>query len=152
MKLMNAIFLVGALLLIGCTLEYPIVGVSDSYNEVISGTVTSNILTGNGTIEGTSVVLNVKCKGTTATTHVPSGFGVKGQQGVGAVTCEDGRQIYATYTVTGIPTGFGEGKDQYGNSYTFSFGMSDSEATEKVSEYVKTAATRPSLPVPRAPK
>jgi hypothetical protein len=51
MKLMNSIFLVGALLLIGCTLEYPIVGVSDSYNEVISGTVTSNILTGNGTIE-----------------------------------------------------------------------------------------------------
>ena len=153
MKRIYLLLLVGAFLLFGgCTLQYPIVGISDAYNEVLSGTVTANLWTGQGAIEGTSVVLNVRCSGTAGVTYVPFGGSVAGQKGIGAITCEDGRQIQAIYTITGVPTGFGVGKDQYGNTYTFSFGMSEFEATEKVGEYVKSAATRPSLPTSKAAK
>jgi S1-C subfamily serine protease len=153
MKRIYLFLLLGAFLLFGgCTLQYPIVGISDAYNEVLSGTVTSNLWTGQGTIEGTSVVLHVRCSGTAATTYVPYGGGVAGQKGIGAITCDDGRQIQAIYTITGVPTGFGVGKDQYGNTYTFSFGMSEFEAAAKVDEYVKSAATRPSLPTSKVTK
>ena len=153
MKRIYLLLLVGAFLLFGgCTLQYPIVGISDAYNEVLSGTVTANLWTGQGAIEGTSVVLNVRCSGTAGVTSPFGGGSVAGQKGIGAITCEDGRQIQAIYTITGVPTGFGVGKDQYGNTYTFSFGMSEFEATEKVGEYVKSAATRPSLPTSKAAK
>ncbi len=143
-----------ALLLPGicaCTLQYPIIGIADNYNEVLRGTVTSNLLNGQGRLEGMSVVSGVKCSGTAAVTQVPDTWRVAGQRGVGALTCEDGRQIQASYTVTGIPmtgipTGSGVGRDQYGNGYTFSFGMSDDEAEEKVREYVRAASARPALP------
>jgi S1-C subfamily serine protease len=152
MNRIHVCFLVGALLLAGCTLQYPVVGIADGYNEVLNGIVTSNMAGGSAKIQLASVVLNVKCSGTSGVTYHPPEGRLAGQKGVGAIACEDGRQLQFSFTVTGLNGGFGVAKDQYGNGYTFSFGMSESEAAEKVNEYVKTAATRPSLPMSNAPK
>lgn len=150
MKTITYCFTVSLLIVTSaCTLQYPVVGIAKNYNEVFNGTVTANIWTGHGYIEGRALVSKVKCAGPGKVTYVPQTGNVSGQMGVVVLTCEDGRAINATYTITSHAQGFGVGKDQYGNEFTFNFGMSDLEAAARVNEYLKTAATRQPLPSSR---
>src|SRR5262250_931711 len=130
----------------GCTLRYPIVGVARGYNEVFRGTVAGSPWTGDAYVEGQALVSKVKCAGPTRVTFAPRTGSVSGQMGQGVLTCEDGRTINASYTITEHAHGIGIGKDQFGNEFTFSFGMSENEALQKTNEYLKTAASRPPLP------
>jgi S1-C subfamily serine protease len=133
-------------ILSGCTLQYPLVGTAKDYNEVFKGTVTANPWTGHGYVDVQAIVSKTRCAGPARVTSVPQTGSVAGQMGSGVLTCEDGRVVSASYTITGWANGFGIGKDQYGNEFTFSFGMSDNDAAQKVSDFLKTAATRPALP------
>lgn len=140
-----ALFVVIAILS-GCTLQYPVVGTAKDYNEVFKGTVTGNPWTGHAFVDVQAIVSKTRCAGPARVTYAPQTGSVAGQMGSGVLTCEDGRVVSASYTITGHANGIGFGKDQYGNEFIFSFGMSDYEAAEKVTDFLKTAATRPPLP------
>jgi S1-C subfamily serine protease len=130
----------------GCTLQYPIVGIAKNYNEVFRGTVTANPWTGHGFIDVQALVTKVRCAGSARVTYAPATGSVSGQMGVGVLNCEDGRVVQASYTITGLPDGFGTGRDQFGNEFTFSFGMSEDQAAATTNNYLTTASAKPPLP------
>ena len=130
----------------GCTLQYPIVGIAKNYNEVPRGTVTANPWTGHAFVDVQALVTKVRCAGSARVTYAPATGSVSGQMGAGVLNCEDGRAVQASYTITGLAGGFGTGRDQFGNEFTFSFGMPEDEAAATTNNYLTTASTKPPLP------
>jgi hypothetical protein len=47
-------------------------------------------------------------------------------------------------------SGWGSGKDQSGDTFTFTFGMTEKEAQEYIEKMSKTVANRPDLPSPQS--
>jgi len=144
--LVKILFCTIAAILPGCTLQYPIVGIAKNYNEVFRGTVTANPWTGHGFVDVEALVGKVRCAGSAKVTYVPATGDVRGQMGAGVLNCEDGRQVHASYTITGSSSGFGTGRDQFGNEFTFNFGMSENEAAATTNHYLTTASAKPPLP------
>lgn len=132
-----------SLALSGCA--YNLVGVDSAYNEVFQGTLAVNPITGRAQVDAQALLSKVRCGGPASVNNSLRTVVVGEQTSGGVLLCENGRIVNVSYARTERGN-IGVGKDQYGNEFSFSFGMSNEEATAKVSEYLQNAASR-SAPV-----
>lgn len=121
-KILFLIF-AGCGLLSGCTSKYPVVGRFDGSDELFRGMVVSRTMTGWGSLEVEGVQSGTKCVGRSSIRFAPPG-----ERGKMILDCRDGRRVEVNYRVTQWGRGYGSGKDQSGNRFRFTFGMSDREA------------------------
>lgn len=140
MKPYSLFFVLLSLTLSGCA--YNLVGVDSAYNEVIQGTLSVNPITGRAQVDAQALVSRVRCAGPASVNNSLRTMLVAEQTSGGVLLCENGRIVNVSYATTERGN-IGVGKDQYGNEFSFSFGMSNEEATAKVSEYLQKAASRP---------
>lgn len=110
-------------ILSGCTVKYPVVGRFDRSDELFRGMVVSRTMTGWGSLDLEGVQSGTKCVGRSSIRFAPPG-----ERGKMVLDCEDGRRVEVNYRVTQWGRGYGSGKDQTGNRFRFTFGMSDREA------------------------
>jgi len=133
-------------LIAGCAYKYPVVGSFDNYNEVFRGTVHHNALTGTAYIEVKAENSDVMGRGNSRITYIPPlSFG-GGQRGEADLDFDDGRKVRAYWTSKSLTSGFGSGHDQFGNTFKFTFGMSDQEANNYISKEKEIVASKPKLP------
>jgi len=141
-----------ALILGGCTYKYPVVGAFNDHNEIFLGTVHHNSANGTAYIEVESEKTGVKGRGNSRTTYVPVLSMGGGQRGEADLSFDDGRNVKAFWTSKTLTTGYGSGHDQFGNSFQFTFGMSEEEAAEYLETLRLEKAQLPDLPPPYRPK
>ncbi len=144
----KAIWLFLPLLLLfsqGCV-TYPVVGSFDEYNETFKGTVTASLFTGTSEINIEGVDGKTHGKGSSWTTHMSPTLNCEGTKGDVSLTFSDGRVVNAEFFCLSCSSGWGSGKDQSGNTFRFTFGMSDEEAEQFIEKTKNVMADRPSLP------
>jgi hypothetical protein len=127
----------------GCV-TYPAVGSFGEYNELFRGTVTANLFTGTSEINIAGVNGKTTAKGSSWLTYMSPSMNCEGTKGNVLLTFDDGRIVNAEFSCLSCSTGWGSGKDQGGNTFTFTFGMSNEEA-EQFIEKTRAAANRQSL-------
>jgi hypothetical protein len=143
----KAIWLLAPVLLLfyqGCV-TYPAVGSFGGYNELFKGTVTVNLFTAGSEINVAGVDSKILGKGSSWITSLSPSLNCEGTKGGVLLKFSDGRIVNAEFTCLSCASGWGSGKDQGGNTFTFTFGMSDEEA-EQFLEKTKQVANRPSMP------
>ncbi|MGA1980318.1 MAG: hypothetical protein ABSG99_07145 [Sedimentisphaerales bacterium] len=140
------LFLAPMLLLFsqGCV-TYPVVGSFDDHNELFRGTAVT-WFTGSSRINIEGVNSKIKGKGRSWLTHIPPTLRSEGRKGEALLTFDDGRVVNAEFTRLSRSSGWGSGKDQSGNTFIYTFGMSDEEAEQFIERTRKTIANHPSLP------
>lgn len=154
MRLPKLVLSLGVLtvFLAGCTHKYPVVGAFDDHNEVYLGTVLHNSANGTAYIEVESEKSGVKGRGNSRITYMPAFSMGGGQKGEANLTFDDGRTVIAYWTTKTLTTGYGSGHDQFGNTFQFTFGMSEEEAAEYVTALKREKVNLPDLPPPYRPK
>jgi hypothetical protein len=140
------LFLVPLLLLFsqGCV-TYPAVGSFGEYDEFYKGTVTVNLFTLSSEINVTGASSKTQGKGNSWTTFISPSVNCEGTKGDVLLTFSDGRIVKADFTCLTCASGWGSGKDQGGNTFTFTFGIPDEEA-EKFIKKTQQVASRSSVP------
>jgi S1-C subfamily serine protease len=139
----------------GCTATYPVVGNFEGHNELYKGTVNHNLLNGTAFIEIEAIVSHTKGRGNSVVTYVPfSLVGCKGQRGEAVITFDDGRVVHGTWLIPSdsCTKGAGEGVDQFGNTFKFTFGMSEKEAEKYIQITQKAISNLPEAPPVYKPK
>lgn len=129
----------------GCV-TYPVVGSFDKYNEIFKGTVNASLFTGSSEINVECVNTKTRGKGSSWVTYIPPTLGPAGIKGEALLTFDDGRVVKAEYVCLSGSTGWGSGKDQSGNIFRFTFGMSNEEAEQFIEKTKKAIANHPSSP------
>ncbi len=139
-------FLLPLLLLFsqGCV-TYPAVGSFGEYNEFYKGTVTVNLFTFSSEINIEGVDSKTRCKGSSWITSISPSVNCEGTKGAVLLKFGDGRIVNAEFTCLSCASGWGSGKDQGGNTFTFTFGMPDEEA-EQFIQKTQQVANRSSVP------
>ncbi len=139
-------FLVSVLLVFsqGC-ITYPVVGSFDEYNELFRGTATQSLFTGTSKIKIAGVDSKTTGKGSSWLTYTSPSLNCEGTKGNVSLTFSDGRIVDAEFSCLSCASGWGSGKDQGGNNFTFTFGMSNEEA-EQFIEKTRAIANRKNLP------
>jgi len=125
---------------------YPLVGQFDKHNEVFRGTVEHDLMGASGYIVVRGEVTKMTCRGPARITRPVPGTLCTGHSGEAELSCDDGRRIRATFTAHTCTSGTGSGTDNVGNPFSFSYGMSEEEASRFVQEALTKAAQRPNLP------
>ncbi len=140
------LFLLPVLLLVsqGCV-TYPVLGSFDEYNETFKGTATQNLFIGTSEINIVGVDGKTKGKGSSWLTYMSPSMNCEGTKGNVLLTFEDGRIVNAEFTCLSCASGWGSGKDQGGNNFTFTFGMTNEEAEQFIEKTRKATANHPSL-------
>lgn len=148
----SIIILLALTALQGCSYKYPVVGAFDGFNEVFIGTVNQNSANGTAYIEVESKNSGVKGRGSSRVTYIPA-FSMGGnQRGEADLTFDDGRNVKAHWTSKSLTSGFGSGHDQFGNSFQFTFGMSEEDSVNHLSILQRRKSGLPDLPPPYRPK
>lgn len=151
-KSLRWIIVLTSLLATGCIHHYPVVGSFDNHKEVFRGQVHHNSANGTAFIEVTAERSGVKGSGNSVVTYVPfMSFG-GGQMGRAVLHFDDGRSVVADWTSLSLTTGYGHGKDQFGNTFKFTFGLSEEEATAYIESQKAAKTNLPELPPPYRPK
>ena len=127
----------------GCV-TYKAVGRFEQYNEVLTGNVNANLISGGGSFKLFGENTGVECSGEAWVTNMA--LTCSGQRGEIHADCTDGRVLNGTYRPTSCTAGYGEGEDNFGSKFSFNFGLSEKEALSKVRFELANAAGRPSLP------
>lgn len=128
----------------GCV-TYPAVGSFGEYNELYKGTVTVNLFTLSSDIKIEGVDSKTTAKGGSWITSISPSLNCEGTRGGVVLKFSDGRIVNAEFTCLSCNSGWGGGKDQGGNTFTFTFGMTDEEA-EQFLEKTQQAANRSNAP------
>ncbi|MCP4254044.1 MAG: trypsin-like serine protease [Candidatus Scalindua sp.] len=149
--LIIALLIMFTISLAGCA-SYPVVGAFDDYNEVFRGTVKANTLTGNNFIEVKSENSGVEGRGRSRVTYASIFSLGGGQKGEADLEFDDGRRVRAFWTSKSLTSGYGSGHDQFGNTFKFTFGMSDQEADSYIRKKKEITVNKPKLPPPYRPK
>jgi len=129
----------------GCA-SYPVVGCFNEYNEVFTGKVRGNLLTGTSKITVEGINTGLCGEGGSWITYIPPVGTCKGQKGEAVLTFNDGRIVKALFTCLSCTSGVGAGADQYGNTFTFKFGLKKKEAEQYIRETKERLKDRPDLP------
>jgi S1-C subfamily serine protease len=135
----------------GCTVTYKAVATFDNFNEVLLGTVNANLMTGGGEFQIEGKNTKIRCKGRSNPPHYipPFSLSCRGQRGDGEAKCSDGRRIRFDWTADSCTTGHGVGQDSEGNTFYFTFGMTEEESKKFVEEELQFVKNKPNLPVYR---
>ncbi|MGA1980037.1 MAG: hypothetical protein ABSG99_05685 [Sedimentisphaerales bacterium] len=150
----KAIWFLAPLLLLfsqGCV-TYPVVGSFDAYNETFKGTVTVSLFTGTSEINIVGVDGKIRGKGSSWMTYMSPSLNCEGTKGDVLLTFDDGRIVNADFSCLSCASGWGSGKDQGGNIFRFTFGMTNEEAEQFIEKTRNAAANRPSLPAAYKPE
>ncbi|MFZ0035236.1 MAG: hypothetical protein WAK60_09665 [Sedimentisphaerales bacterium] len=129
----------------GCV-TFPVVGSFDEYNETFKGTVTASLFTGTSGINIEGVDGKTHGKGSSWMTYMPPSLNCEGTKGDVLLTFSDGRVVNAEFFCLSCSSGWGSGKDQSGNIFRFTFGMSNEEAEKFIEKTKNVMADRPSPP------
>jgi hypothetical protein len=129
----------------GCV-TYPVVGSFDEYNELFRGTVTASLFTGTSRINIEGVNGKTHGKGSSWITYMPPTLNCEGTKGDVLLTFSDGRVVNAEFFCLSCSSGWGSGKDQSGNIFRFTFGMTNEEAEQFIEKTKSVMTDRPSLP------
>jgi hypothetical protein len=128
----------------GCV-TYPVLGSFDEYNETFKGTATQNLFIGTSEIYIAGVDGKTRGKGSSWITYFSPSLTCEGTKGNVLLTFDDGRIVNAEFNCLSCASGWGNGKDQGGNNFTFTFGMPDEEA-EKFIQKTQQVASRSNVP------
>jgi hypothetical protein len=128
----------------GC-ITYPVVGSFNEYNETFKGTATQNLFIGTSEINVQGVNGKTTAKGSSWLTYMSPSLGCEGTKGNVLLTFSNGRIVNAEFYCLSCASGWGSGKDQGGNTFTFTFGMTDEEA-EQFIQKTQQVANRSSVP------
>jgi S1-C subfamily serine protease len=129
-----------------------VVGSFDNHREIFRGQVHHNSLNGTALIDVTAERSGVKGSGNSYVTYIPPFSMGEGQMGRAKLKFDDGRIVFAEWTSLSLTTGYGHGKDQFGNTFKFTFGMTEAEAEAYVDSLKSSKAGLPELPPPYRPK
>jgi hypothetical protein len=129
----------------GCV-TYPVVGSFDGYNETFKGTVTASLFTGTSNIRIEGVDGTTNARGSSWVTFMAPTMNCEGTKGDVLLTFSDGRVVNAEFHCLSCSSGWGSGKDQNGNVFRFTFGMSDEEAEQFIEKARSVVAELPSRP------
>ena len=113
----------------GCSL--PMMAINKERNELFRGTVSHNPLTGSAYVELHAQGSNIRCRGTALMNYSLQTTSASGHGGT-VLTCDDGRIINGSLTITGSKSGFGSGSDQYRNKYVFSLGEDENTPAKPI--------------------
>jgi len=125
---LNWILVVTCFATSGCIHHYPVVGSFDNHKEIFRGQVNHNSANGTAFIEVTAERSGVKGSGNSFVTYVPPFSLGGGQMGRANLQFDDGRAVAAEWTSITLTSGYGRGKDQFGNTFKFTYGMTEEEA------------------------
>jgi hypothetical protein len=128
----------------GCV-TYPAVGSFGEYNEFYKGTVTVNLFTLSSNINIEGVSSKTQGKGNSWITFISPSVDCAGTKGGVLLKFSDGRIVNAEFTCLSCNSGWGSGKDQGGNTFTFTFGLPDAEAEQFIQKTYQVA-NRQSVP------
>lgn len=127
-----------------------VVAEAEGYSDLYSGDVVMDLSNGTATISISNTQSKVSCTGAAnITRYGPSMFSCAGQGGVFRTSCTDGREVRGTYEVETCESGYGSGRDQLGNRFSFAFGLNDKQAEDLVRAKGSLRAELPKLPVYR---
>lgn len=143
---------ISSLTLVGCIHTYPVVGAFDNHNEIFRGTVVHNSANGTAQIDVVAEKSGVRGSGQSWVTYVPPFSMGGGQRGRADLAFADGRMVRADWTTITLTSGYGQGRDQFGNTFHFTYGMSEEEATTYVKALRVEKSDLPDLPPPYRPK
>lgn len=146
------LLVISALITTGCVYDYPVVASFDNHREIFRGEVHHNAMNGTAFIEVKAERSGVKGSGNSVVTYVPMFSMGGGQMGRANLQFDDGRTVIAEWTSLSLTTGFGHGKDQFGNTFKFTFGMTEAEAAAYVDALKASKANLPDLPPAYRPK
>lgn len=133
----------------GCV-TYPVTGSFDAYNETFRGTATQNLFIGTSEINVQGVNSKTTARGSSWLTYMSPSFNCEGTKGNVLLTFDDGRIVNAEFYCLSCASGWGSGKDQGGNNFTFTFGMPNEEAEQFIEKTRQAAAAHPSMPTASA--
>ncbi len=147
-KIMFTLLILGMIpLLTGCTAN--VVGKFDNYDEIFTGTLDIDVMSGQGIMKIKSTPNNITCKGTRWITYIPLTsylLGMcKGQKGEIELSCDDGRIIKGDWVCESCTRTSGEGKTNLNENITFYTTMSSKGQDKKLEEYRSSATKNPDL-------
>jgi S1-C subfamily serine protease len=151
-KAFSWIMIFACLITSGCMHHYPVVGSFDNHKEVFRGQVHHNSANGTAFIEVTAERSGVKGSGNSVVTYVPLFSLGAGQMGRAVLNFDDGRAVVADWTSLSLTSGYGHGKDQFGNTFKFTFGLTEEEASAYIVSQKAAKSDLPELPPPYRPK
>lgn len=138
MKIINIIAIASsALLIAACSVPVYMGGHTDDYAEVIHGSAMVNPLAGTGTMSMTGERTGLECTGNFAP-YVVAGDSRNHTRG--PLLCNDGRTLMANMVQTNATGGTGTGSDEFGNSATFQWDMSQSLINSYLESYRQEVA------------
>ncbi len=133
-------------MLLQSCVTYPALGVFQDFNEVMYGEVNTNLLVGGSDFRLEGKITGLTCQGSSNITYIPPFGQCKGQRGEIFAACTDGRSITGEWFGQSCTTGYGRGKDSYGNAFAFTFGMAESDAQAQLKAQLAVSSRKPDLP------
>ena len=122
------------------------IGIFEDNDEVFYGTATpayspdSKIFLGDGRFLLTGRDTGTTCTGRISITNIPPDKTCRGQKGKVTAQCDDNRTLEATWSAASCITGSGQGQDDSGTAFAFTFGVPEKKplnASKNSSAYTK---------------
>ncbi len=136
----------------GCASVPPSIGLFENGNEVFYGNAApvydseARLFVNAGRFYLRGSETGLECSGRTAIANVPAGKTCTGQKGKVTARCDDGRLLEATWLASSCNSGFGEGWDNNGTAFAYTFGIPESRAIDKIEHELGLHKQRPAWP------
>ena len=126
----------------GCAKYYYAVGSFADKSETFTGTIDQDEVFNTLTIGVEGQASKTRCVGKSDVENVGSSLTcIVGQHGIVDLACNDGRIVRGRWRAASCSTGFGNGRDQYGNAFTFAFSSAgQAEANEMINRQLADAS------------
>ena len=140
------------LVLGGCASTPEAIGIFEDNDEVFYGTATpayspdSRIFLGDGRFLLTGRDTRTTCTGRISITNIPPDKTCRGQKGKVTAQCDDNRTLEATWSAVSCTTGSGQGQDDSGTAFAFTFGVPEKKAIERIQKQLGIHRSRPDWP------
>lgn len=122
------------LALSACSVTVPVMGMMGDGTELFTGTATGQ-MGGVGSISLVGQMSGTKCFGGFTYTRVVGGTG---STGIADIQCDDGRTAELKFVAESLNRGMGTGRDNFGNPFMFSYGMTEEETVNVFKRMDKT--------------
>ena len=146
------------LVLGGCASTPMAIGVFEDSDEIYYGTATpqsspdSRIFLGDGRLVLTGRTTGTSCTGRISITYIPPTNTCRGQKGKVTAQCDDNRILEADWSAASCTAGSGQGQDDSGTAFAFTFGVPEKKAIERIEKQLGIHRSRPGWPRPEDAK
>jgi tetratricopeptide (TPR) repeat protein len=125
-------------------LSFPVIGSFDKINDVFKGTL-NIVARGTAKIKIQGIYSKMKCEGDSYITLSTNNPSCQDERGEAKLKCDDGRIVNSDFRMQTCTSGAGEGEDQFGDMFTFAFGMSEEDAQAYLNKEIDLVAKRQKL-------